>query len=135
VNSGEPLGFGNVLFNGDINNVGLSASERDIDRWFNTSAGFVTTPAQQLGSNLRTFPLRLSGLRAGRFNNWDLSLLKQTAIREGYNVQFRAELLNAFNHPSGWAPPNTTPTSSAFGQVTGSYALPRIIQLGLKFVF
>jgi hypothetical protein len=43
--------------------------------------------------------------------------------------------LNAFNHPSGWAPPNTTPTSSAFGQVTGIYALPRIIQLGLKFVF
>lgn len=135
VNSGEPLGFGNVLFNGDINNVALSASERTIDRWFNTSAGFVTAPAQQLGSNLRTFPLRLSGLRAGRFNNWDLSLLKQTPIREGYSLQFRAEFLNAFNHPSGWAPPNTTPTSSAFGQVTGSYALPRIIQFGLKFVF
>jgi hypothetical protein len=135
LNTGEPVGFGNVLFAGDIEDIPLARGERNIDRWFNTSAGFVTDASRQLGSNLRTFPLRLSGVRAGAFNSWDLSLLKQTTIHENYNIQFRAEFLNAFNHPSAWAPPNTSPTSSAFGQVTGSYALPRIIQLGLKFVF
>jgi hypothetical protein len=135
VNTGEPIGFGNILFSGDVQNIALEDGERNIDRWFNTGAGFVTEPARQLASNLRTFPLRLSGLRSGTLNSWDLSLLKQTPIKEDYNLQFRAEFLNAFNHPSGWAPPNTTPTSSAFGQVTGIYALPRIIQLGLKFVF
>jgi hypothetical protein len=135
LNTGEPVGFGNVLFAGDIEDIPLSRGERNIDRWFNTNAGFVTDAARQLSSNLRTFPLRLSGVRAGAFNSWDLSLLKQTTIHENYNIQFRAEFLNAFNHPSAWAPPNTSPTSSAFGQVTGSYALPRIIQLGLKFVF
>jgi hypothetical protein len=135
VNTGEPIGFGNVLFSGNVQNIPLSDGDRNIDRWFNTAAGFATEPARQLGSNVRTFPLRLSGLRAGTLSNWDLSLLKQTPIKERYNLQFRAEFLNAFNHPSGWAPPNTSPTSSAFGQVTGIYTLPRIIQLGLKFVF
>ena len=135
LNTGEPLGFGNILFQGDVRNIPLPAGERSIDRWFATNSGFATEAARQLGSNLRTFPLRLSGLRAGTFNNWDLSLLKQTTIREGYTFQFRAEFLNAFNHPSAWAPPNTAPTSSAFGQVTGTYVLPRIIQLGFKLVF
>jgi hypothetical protein len=135
VNTGEPIGFGNVLFAGNIEDIPLSGSEQNIDRWFNTNAGFVTDAARQLGSNLRTFPLRLSGVRAGTFNSWDLSILKNTAIREGYNLQFRGEFLNAFNHPSAWAPPNTAPTSSAFGRVTGTYSLPRIVQLGLKFVF
>ena len=135
INTGEPIGFGNILFSGNVADIPLADGNRTIDRWFNTGAGFVVEPARQLASNLRTFSLRLSGLRAGTLNSWDLSLLKQTSIKEGYNLQFRAEFLNAFNHPSGWAPPNTTPTSSAFGQVTGIYALPRIIQLGLKFVF
>lgn len=134
-NTGEPIGFGNVLFAGDVRNIPLSGDAQNIDRWFNTGAGFATEAARQLGSNLRTFPLRLSGVRSGTFNSWDMSLLKQTRIKETFNLQFRAEFLNAFNHPSAWAPPNTAPTSSAFGQVTGTYVLPRIIQLGLKFVF
>jgi hypothetical protein len=43
--------------------------------------------------------------------------------------------LNAFNHPSSFAPPDTDPTSSSFGRVTNMYSLPRNIQLGLKFEF
>jgi hypothetical protein len=133
--SGEPLNFGNVLFLGDIKNIPLSSGARSVERWFNTDAGFVRPSAQQLDSNLRTFPLRFGGIRAGSVNTWDMSVLKNTRIYESHQVQFRAEFLNALNHPTGFAPPNTSPTSSAFGQVTSTYVLPRIIQFGIKYLF
>ena len=37
-------------------------------------------------------------LGPGQFN-WDISILKDTRIRENHLVQFRAEFFNAFNHP------------------------------------
>lgn len=98
-------------------------------------AGFEKTTAKQLGSNLRTFPLRISGLRSGTYNVWNLSVLKKTKIRERYLAEMRMEALNALNHSSGWAPPDTSPTSSAFGRVTAQYALPRIVQIGFKLIF
>jgi len=42
--------------------------------------------------------------------------------------------INAFNHPQVTAP-NTTPTSSAFGQLTGAYNWNRLIEFGLKVSF
>ena len=48
-------------------------------------------------------------------------------------MQFRAECLNAWNHPNLFVP-NTAPTSSAFGIIT-SQDVPRIWQLSLKLVF
>ena len=135
VNSGEPLGFGNALFIGNIKDIPLPAGQRNIDRWFNTDAGFNKVPAQQLAFNLRTFPPLLAGLRAGTYNSWNISLLKKTRIHERHTFEYRVEFLNAFNHPSAWAPPNTSPTSSAFGRVTGMYALPRVVQMGLKYTF
>jgi hypothetical protein len=133
--AGEPIAFGNVLFADDINNIALSKDARTIDRWFNTDAGFEKGAARQLASNLRTFPLRLSGLRSGTYNSWDISAVKYTTIHERHQFQFRAEFLNAFNHPTAFTPPNTSPTSSAFGFVTGNNGLPRVVQLGMKYVF
>ena len=74
-------------------------------------------------------------------NNWDFALLKNTQITERYNLQFRAELFNLFNHaqfltPSGITGFNASgmATSSSFGQVPGT--LPgRIGQLSLKLFF
>ena len=133
--SGAPLSFSNVLFLGDIDSIGLSRGDRSINRWFNTDAGFEKSSAKQLASNLRTFPLRLSGVRSDYFNMADLSMLKNFQIYERYKFQFRAEALNALNHPTDFAPPSTDPTSSAFGRVTDIYSVPRAIQLGLKLVF
>ncbi len=132
-NSGQPLGFGNALFTGDIRNIPLPADQRTVAHWFNTS-GFVTASSQQLASNLITFPPLLSGLRAAPANQWDISLLKNTMIWERCNLQFRFEGLNALNHPN-FAVPNTTPTSSAFGTVTSTYGTPRILQMGIKVTF
>ncbi len=65
---------------------------------------------------------------------WDLSLLKDTRINERFKFQFRAEALNAFNHPNFTAP-STTVTSSAFATVTGESTLYRIVQFGFKVLF
>jgi hypothetical protein len=131
---GAPLNWGNVLFLGDVHDITLPRGDRTVERWFNTAAGFETASARQLSYNYRTFPSRLSDLRADGTNQWDLSVLKNTRFGERYNVQFRAEFLNAWNHVN-FAPPSTSPTSSAFGQVTAQRGFPRRIQLTTKFLF
>jgi hypothetical protein len=87
-------------------------------------------------SNVRTFPLRLGNVRTHAINNIDLSVIKKTQILEGKNLEFRAEFINAFNHPLLPAP-NTTVTGAAFGQIIASNQAnyPRRIQLTLKFTF
>ena len=60
--SGAPLSFGNAIYNGNLHDIPLSSSQRSVNRWFNT-AGFVTASAQQLASNIRTFPKALAGVR------------------------------------------------------------------------
>jgi hypothetical protein len=133
--TGFPIGFGNIIFTGDIDEIALPASERSVARWFNTDAGFNSDPNQQLGSNVRTFPLRLDSVRADTVNNVDLSIIKNTEIA-GKNLQFRFESLNALNHPL-FPGPNTDPTAVAFGTIGAStqqnYA--RRTQVMVKFLF
>jgi hypothetical protein len=132
--SGSPLSFGDVIFNGDIKNIALPSGQRTVQRWFNTNAGFVTAPAQQLANHLFTGPLYYSGVRAGGVNTTDISVLRYIQLRERMKLQIRAEALNAFNHPN-FAPPNTTVTSAAFGTVNTEATFTRIIQFGVKFLF
>ncbi|MBM3763701.1 MAG: hypothetical protein FJW36_26165 [Acidobacteria bacterium] len=134
--SGAPINFGNIIFNGDVNHIRLSGSEQTVQRWFHTEAGFNRVAAQQLASNIRTFPLRFGFIRADKINNYDLSLIKNTQIREGKNFQFRAEFLNALNHKLLPAP-NTNVTVAVFGQAVASNQAnyPRRIQLTAKFIF
>jgi len=116
--------------------------ERTTNNWFNIS-GFETTSSKQLLSNqLRWWPFRFSQLRRQRQNNVDLALIKQTLIKEGMNVEFRAEALNAFNHPYFPSPIMTITTAQSaantgFGQINAStqdnYA--RRIQLSIRFLF
>jgi len=132
--SGAALGFGNSIFLGDLKNIPLPKEQRNPNRWFNIDAGFNRVNAQQLGSNIRTLPSRFSGVRADGPNNWDMSVIKNTRVSEILQIQFRAEAINATNHPQFTAP-NTSPISTAFGTVTGEFAWPRVIQFGLKALF
>ncbi len=131
--TGPALGFGNALFTGDLHDIPL-AENRSPTLWFNTAAGFNRNTAEQLTYNLRQFPTRLSGVRGDNMNNFDLSIIKDTRIRESMKAQFRAEFLNALNHPM-FNNPDTSPTSSAFGTVTSQKNFARRIQLGMKFFF
>lgn len=136
--SGAMLGFGNILFTGDVKNIALPKDQRTIDRWINTDAGFNKVANQQLVSNVRTFPLRFSFLRGQEYSNVDLGIIKKTRIREGKELQFRLELLNALNHPLLFSTQvDTGPTSANFGKVTAGTQenYPRRIQMTWKFVF
>jgi len=68
------------------------------------------------------------------FWNLDLSLGKVFAIREALNLQFRAEIFNALNHPNDGSPGTTLGTAS-FGRITSTFGDPRVMQFGLKLVF
>lgn len=133
--SGPPLGFGDVwtLFTGNPDNVNLPKDKRNVDRWFNTDAGFNKNTAQQLASNIRYSPLRFSGIRADGQARWDFSAIKNFQIKERVKVQYRAEVLNAWNHPN-LLTPNTTPTNTSFGAITGQ-DVPRAWQMSLKVKF
>ena len=115
--SGPPIGFGNILFYGNIHDIVLPRAERTVERWFNTGAGFERDSRWQLGSNIRTFPLRFTGLRQDGYNNWDLSLFKNIRLKERLTFQLRAEAQDAFNHAM-FAAPNTAPVNTLFGQVS-----------------
>ncbi len=132
--SGAPLNWGNILFVGDIHNVALSGSERHADRWFNTEAGFNRVNNQQLGSNLRAFPLRFSGIRGDDQRSWDFSIVKKFSITERTRLQFRADVYNAWNQ-TNFGNPNVAPTNSAFGRITSTAGDARNWQLGLKLSF
>ncbi len=134
--SGAPIGFGNIFFNGSFDDIALSSDQRSTDRWFNRDAGFVRGSNDQPLSNVRTFPLRLSNVRTDAINNIDLSVIKKTQIVEGKSVEFRAEFINAFNHPLLPAP-NTNVTQATFAEIIASNQAnyPRRIQLTVKFVF
>ncbi len=136
--TGSPIGFGNVIFEGsNIEEIKLPKSERSIEGWFKTDASlWETSSALQLTNNVRTFPLRFDFLRADVINNYDFAINKKTAIAEGKEFQFKAEFLNAFNHPQFGAP-DTNPASGNFGKIRASTQVnyPRRIQISLKFVF
>jgi len=131
--SGQPLGFGNAIFNGNLHDIVLPDDQRSVDRWFNTEAGFNRNSAEQLASNLRQFPLRFSGIRGPNQDRWDLSLIKNFRVTEQVTMKFRAECFNAWNHPN-LANPNTTPTNANFGVITGQDA-PRSWQFALMLTF
>jgi hypothetical protein len=138
--TGFPIGsFGNLLFTGNFEDIALPPGERTIARWFNTDAGFNRVTAQQLGSNIRTFPQRFDFLRGDTVNNVDLSVIKNATLSKGRMLQFRFEALNALNHPLFPSPANNslTPTSVQFGSIVTStqqnYA--RRTQATVKFVF
>jgi hypothetical protein len=65
-------------------------------------------------------------------NNWDTALVKDTKLSEMFNLQFRAEWFNVFNHAQFATPSGIL--SGTFAQVTQA-AAPRIGQLSLKLDF
>jgi hypothetical protein len=138
--SGVPIGnFGNLLFTGNFDDIALSSSERTLAQWFNTNAGFNTVSAEQLASNVRTFPLRFDSVRAHEINNVDLSLIKNTTIAGNVQFQLRLEALNAFNHPLYPAPTGNSlnPTAVQFGSIVASTQAnySRRTQVMFKLIF
>lgn len=109
-----------------------------VQRWFNTDA-FVPNALLTFGNSGRNI------VRGPGFHNFDFSVLKNTAIREGVNLQFRAEFFNITNHPNFALPANVlaapnfgslfqTPDAAQNNVGLGSGG-PRLIQFAVKLNF
>ena len=132
--SGTALGFGNAIITCPLSQIPISGKNTSkIYQWFNTSC-FNKVSSQQLANNLVTLSPRFSGIRADAYNSWDASLIKNTVIKERTSIELRFEALNLFNQVN-FAAPNTSPTSSAFGEVTAQNNVPRHLQFSLRFKF
>lgn len=112
--------------------------------WFTTKSVFVSpciaaVPAARLPT-CHPGTLGRDALTGPGFVNTDFSVTKNTKISERFNLQFRAELFDVFNHPNFGNPVLTT-TSSAFGVMqsthfpTGDFGSSRQVQFALKVQF
>jgi hypothetical protein len=116
------------------NNNGVSGRKQGkvherLDAYFDTSV--FSQPAPFTLGNVSP---RTADLRNDMVRNFDLSFFKDFAPREKLRIQFRAELLNAFNTPR-FGSPNTAVTSNARGVITSQSNAPRQTQFGLKFLW
>jgi len=118
------LGFGNNDRPNVVGNPTLSNPTPQL--WFNTSA-FVTPPRGNFGNAGRNI---ISGPGLQTVN---VSIIKNTFIRERMSAQFRAEFFNLLDHNNFNLPDNFV-GSPTFGQVTSAQN-PRTVQLALKFLF
>jgi hypothetical protein len=88
--------------------------------------------------SLRVTPTRYGNLRNQWANTVDLSLIKNTRLLEGWNLQLRVDAFNAFNTAVFSSDPNLDPTSPNFGRIfrdNGQSNFPRNVQLGMRLVF
>ena len=104
------------------------------NQWFNPAAFLAPPNSSGFYGNLGRDTLAGPGLAT-----WDLSFLKDTPIREGLNLQFRAELFNLlnranFNTPNAivFTPPGVSPTA---GLITSTSTTSRQVQFGLKLLW
>jgi hypothetical protein len=102
---------------------------RSINNWFNGASMAVMTPF-----TARRNPYFWTGLRGPAMNNWDMGFIKNTQLTERFKLQFRLEMINAFNRV-WFGGLNTGITSPLYTQLTGQANQPRNIQLGLKLNF
>jgi hypothetical protein len=132
--SGKPLVMGDLIYYGkDLRDIVLPPEQRSWQRWFDTSQ-FERANARQLVLHYRTLSSRFPWLRGPRQNYIDLSLFKNTRIAEKWTAQFRADALNALNHP--WlGDPNMNIRNANFGQINSERSKPRVIQMTLKLIF
>jgi len=146
INSGQPVprisqSTNGFLRGGRANIVGdPAAGEQTANRyWFNPNA-YAPSADGTYGNSVR------SEFRQPGRNQTDLSLSKNFALGGARRFQFRADMINAFNHTQWLADPSANgldntctvslttcnPSNDTFGQVLNTRA-PREIQLGFKF--
>jgi hypothetical protein len=109
-------------------------------QWFNPAAFIAPPSASGFYGNVGRDTYIGPGLAT-----WDFSVLKDTAISERVNLQFRAEIFNLlnranFNTPNliVFTPPtatNLTGLSGTAGAITSTSATSRQVQFGLKLLW
>ena len=98
-----------------------------LNEYFNTAA-FTFNAAGTFGDSGRNM------FQGPPSKNVDAAIAKNWSVRERYNLQFRWEMFNAFNHPNFGNPDGNVGDGGSFGKIT-SLAPMRVMQAGLKFAF
>jgi hypothetical protein len=136
-----------ALSNSGIPNVGCSrptrtalshltsgSKDQKLAHWFDTSVFTNGDPTVfNYGTDSRTEP----NIRSDGAKNFDFAAFKNTRFGPDGRIglEFRGEFFNLFNRTQ-FNPPNTSCCGgSSFGQVTGQYNLPRVIQFALRTTF
>jgi len=123
-----------------VTGVPIYVNGPDKTLWLNPAA-FALPGVGQLGS------LGKGSIRGKPINNVDFSVNKNWRVKEKYGIQFRAEMFNAFNHPSFNGFQNSinfqgNANQAGFGRVNNAsfgtlsnVQSHREIQFGFKFSF
>lgn len=133
-----------------VGGVDPNSGPRTRDHWWNLGAFSLPTDAQVFGNAGR------SVLRGPKFVTFDFSAMKNTMLTERFNLQFRFEAFNLFNHPVFGIPeteydtypnfdsstrvaiPTSIPNEAlgiVFGSVGHTAADNREIQFALKLIW
>jgi hypothetical protein len=111
-----------------VGNPDLPESQRTVQRWFNTDAFALYSPAPQAFGNAGVGIMRGPG-----YANFDFTVAKNFNITERRYVQFRTEFFNAFNR-ANFNPPDLRREAGSFGQILSAQNA-RIVQFALKIYF
>ena len=131
---GPLLQFGNVFFNGNVDDIAIG--DPTLDQWFDVNAGFERS-ATRIPADFqeRLFPLRVDGLRG------DATLLLNSSISRSFplvgrsTLQIRLDAANMLNRQQ-FANPQLNPTATDFGRVTANANTePRFLILMSKLTF
>lgn len=135
---GPMLVWGNLFYNGDVNNFEADArgGGKSLDAWFNRGLPFERIPANQPAAfHTRVFPRFFNGLRADGLNQWNANLLRDFRLFEGLRLQVRADAINLQNR-SQMAPPDLSPVSTNFARILSqTSSLNRFYQVQLRLQF
>jgi len=132
--------------------VPLYPATKNRAQWFNPNAFSVPTCYNANGPFIcstyqPSFPTSYSTygnsgynmLRGPRFQDWDMSLQKNTSWHDHYNVQLRADAFNVANHPNFNTPNANISNLSTVGTISGISGTPsyeqRTVEFALKFNF
>jgi hypothetical protein len=137
------LCFGMCLF-AALLSADRSVPTGDPSQWFANKAGFVSpciaaVPPATLPT-CHPGDLGRDAINGPGFENTDFSITKDTKITERFDLQFRSEFFDVFNHPNFGNPVLTT-TSASFGIITstrfptGDFGSSRQVQFALKLIF
>jgi hypothetical protein len=100
-----------------------------LTQYFNTAA-FTPNLAGTFGNSAKNL------MQAPPVVTADMGVGKNWLFRERYNLQFRWEAFNAFNHPSFGTPANDPSSPASFGKITAIGPIPpRVMQGALKLTF
>ena len=101
---------------------------------YSTPAATLISPTGVAYAPFGTLTRNGSGLTGPGYLNLDATIFKRFKFTERVGGEIRADMFNALNHPN-FNNPNTSVTSTTFGQINGTASSPRLVRFGVRVTF